>query len=135
MGVMGAFIFAAQMINFPVGNGTSSHLVGGALLSFTLGTGRGIHRYDRDSGHPGFGFSGRRGVALGANVFNMAIAGVFVGYLPYVLLRGRKSGSSSAPTLSLFISALLALGELALSGYVCPRAMLFLLWLCSPFQP
>ena len=37
MGVMGAFIFAAQMINFPVGNGTSGHLVGGALLSFTLG--------------------------------------------------------------------------------------------------
>jgi hypothetical protein len=37
MGVMGAFVFAAQMINFPVGNGTSGHLVGGALLSFTLG--------------------------------------------------------------------------------------------------
>ncbi len=37
MGVMGAFIFAAQMINFPVGNGTSGHLVGGALLAFTLG--------------------------------------------------------------------------------------------------
>src|SRR5215472_4734437 len=37
MGVMGAFIFAAQMINFPVGNGTSGHLVGGALLTFTVG--------------------------------------------------------------------------------------------------
>ena len=37
MGVMGAFVFAAQMINFPVGNGTSGHLVGGALLAFTLG--------------------------------------------------------------------------------------------------
>ena len=37
MGIMGAFVFAAQMINFPVGAGTSSHLVGGALLSFTLG--------------------------------------------------------------------------------------------------
>ena len=30
LGVMGAFVFAAQMINFPVGVGTSSHLVGGA---------------------------------------------------------------------------------------------------------
>src|SRR6267142_998122 len=37
MGVMGAFVFAAQMINFPVGLGTSAHLVGGALLAMTLG--------------------------------------------------------------------------------------------------
>ena len=33
LGVMGAFVFAAQMINFPVGLGTSGHLVGGALLA------------------------------------------------------------------------------------------------------
>src|SRR5205823_13101983 len=37
LGVMGAFVFAAQMINFPVGPGTSGHLVGGALLAYTLG--------------------------------------------------------------------------------------------------
>ena len=37
LGVMGAFVFAAQMINFPVGVGTSGHLVGGALLAVTLG--------------------------------------------------------------------------------------------------
>src|SRR5262245_32010560 len=37
LGVMGAFVFAAQMINFPVAVGTTSHLVGGALLAFTLG--------------------------------------------------------------------------------------------------
>src|SRR3974377_2275020 len=37
LGVMGAFVFAAQMINFPVGIGTSGHLVGGALLAYTLG--------------------------------------------------------------------------------------------------
>src|SRR5213593_1539344 len=37
LGVMGAFIFAAQMINFPVGVGTTGHLVGGTLLAFTLG--------------------------------------------------------------------------------------------------
>ena len=36
LGVMGAFVFAAQMINFPVGPGTSGHLVGSALLSYTL---------------------------------------------------------------------------------------------------
>src|SRR6266849_11168945 len=37
LGVMGAFVFAAQMINFPVGGATSGHLVGSALLAFTLG--------------------------------------------------------------------------------------------------
>jgi cobalt/nickel transport system permease protein len=37
MGVMAAFIFAAQMINFPVAGGTSGHLLGGALAAITLG--------------------------------------------------------------------------------------------------
>ena len=38
MGVMAAFIFAAQMINFPVAGGTSGHLLGGTLAAITLGT-------------------------------------------------------------------------------------------------
>ena len=37
MGVMGAFIFAAQMLNFPVIGGTSGHLIGGALAAILLG--------------------------------------------------------------------------------------------------
>ena len=37
MGVMAAFIFAAQMLNFPVAGGTSGHLLGGALAAITLG--------------------------------------------------------------------------------------------------
>ena len=37
MGVMAAFIFAAQMINFPVAGGTSGHLLGGALAAIMLG--------------------------------------------------------------------------------------------------
>jgi len=37
MGVLGAFVFAAQMVNFPLGAGTSGHLLGGALLAATLG--------------------------------------------------------------------------------------------------
>src|SRR5262245_28490492 len=39
LGVMGAFVFAAQRMNFPVGFGTSGHLLGGALLAMTLGPG------------------------------------------------------------------------------------------------
>ncbi len=37
MGVMAAFVFAAQMINFPVAGGTSGHLLGGALVAISLG--------------------------------------------------------------------------------------------------
>jgi cobalt/nickel transport system permease protein len=42
MGVMGAFIFAAQMVNFPILPGTSGHLGGGFLLGVLLGSASGI---------------------------------------------------------------------------------------------
>jgi cobalt/nickel transport system permease protein len=124
MGVMGAFIFAAQMINFPVGNGTSSHLVGGALLSFTIGPAAASIVMTAILALQALVFQDGGLLALGANVFNMAIAGVFVGYLPYLLLRGRKSGVFLGGALSLTVSALLALSELALSGVRMPPAML-----------
>lgn len=80
MGVMGAFVFAAQMINFTIpGTGSSGHLCGGMLLSAILG--------------PEAGFLTMIGVlliqcllfadggilALGANVWNMAFYGCFLG--------------------------------------------------------
>lgn len=81
MGVMGAFVFAAQMINFAIpGTGSSGHLCGGVLLTALLG--------------PHAGFLTMIGVlliqcllfadggllALGCNVWNMAFYGCFVGY-------------------------------------------------------
>lgn len=80
MGVMGAFVFAAQMINFTIpGTGSSGHLCGGMLLSSILG--------------PEAGFLTMIGVllvqcllfadggllALGANIWNMAFYGCFIG--------------------------------------------------------
>ncbi|MBD5501903.1 MAG: cobalamin biosynthesis protein CbiM [Lachnospiraceae bacterium] len=80
MGVMGAFVFAAQMINFTIpGTGSSGHLCGGMLLSAILG--------------PYAGFLTMVGVlliqcllfadggllALGCNIWNMAFYGCFVG--------------------------------------------------------
>lgn len=80
MGVMGAFVFATQMINFTIpGTGSSGHLCGGMLLSALLG--------------PTAGFLSMIGVlliqcllfadggllALGANVWNMAFYGCFIG--------------------------------------------------------
>ena len=65
-------------------------------------------------------------LALGANVFNMAIAGVLAGYLPYLLLRGRKTGIFLGGMFSLLVSASLALVELLRSGVRMPPAVLAL---------
>ena len=124
MGVMGAFIFAAQMINFPVGNGTSGHLVGGALLSFTLGPAAATIVMTSILAIQALIFQDGGLLALGANVCNMAIAGVMAGYLPYLMLKGRKSGIFLGGVLSLLVSAILALGELALSGVPMPVPVL-----------
>jgi cobalt/nickel transport system permease protein len=126
MGVMGAFIFAAQMINFPVGNGTSGHLVGGALLSFTLGPAAASIVMTAILATQALVFQDGGLLALGANVFNMAIAGVLAGYLPYLLLRGRKTGIFLGGMFSLLVSASLALFELLRSGVRMPPAMLAL---------
>jgi cobalt/nickel transport system permease protein len=124
MGVMGAFIFAAQMINFPVGSGTSGHLVGGALLSFTLGPAAASIVMTAILATQALIFQDGGLLALGANVFNMAIAGVLAGYLPYMLLRGRKAGIFLGGVFSLLISAGLALAELLRSGVRMPNSVL-----------
>lgn len=124
MGVMGAFIFAAQMINFPVGNGTSGHLVGGALLSFTLGPAAASIVLTAILAIQALLFQDGGLLAFGANIFNMAIAGVLAGYLPYILLRGRKAGVFLGGMLSVLVSAGLALTELLQSGVRMPSAVL-----------
>src|SRR6195256_4716277 len=73
LGVMGAFVFAAQMINFPVGIGTSGHLVGGALLAITLGPAAAALVMTAIIAIQAFIFQDGGVLALGANVFNMAI--------------------------------------------------------------
>ncbi len=124
MGVMGAFIFAAQTINFPVGNGTSGHLVGGALLAFTLGPAAAAIVMTAILATQALVFQDGGVLALGANVFNMAIAGVMAGYLPYKLRRGRKSGVFLGGMFSVLVSACLALAELLRSGVPMPRTLL-----------
>jgi len=124
LGVMGAFVFAAQMINFPVGPGTSGHLVGGALLAYTLGPAAASIVMTviqalvfQDGGI----------LALGANVLNMAVLGVLAGYLPYHLwgrTRARRLAIFAGGTLSVLASAVVALSELLASGVRMPGAAL-----------
>src|SRR5258707_12063301 len=85
LGVMGAFVFAAQMINFPVGPGTSGHLVGSALLSYTLGPAAASVVMIAILTIQSLVFQDGGILALGANIFNMAVVGVNAGYLPFHL--------------------------------------------------
>lgn len=129
MGVMGAFVFAAQMINFPVGIGASGHLVGGALLAVTLGPAPAAIVMTAILAIQALVFQDGGLLALGANVFNMALAGVLAAWLPYRLLAGtraRRLGLFLAGFFSVFVSACLCLGQLALSGVRMPGHVLAL---------
>src|SRR5438067_476678 len=128
LGVMGAFVFAAQMINFPVGLGTSGHLVGGALLAATLGPAAATVVMTAILAIQAFVFQDGGIVALGANVLNMAVAGVIAGYLPYRWFgAGRWRGASlfAGGFLSLLVSALMALCELRISGVKMPAGIVW----------
>lgn len=127
LGVMGAFVFAAQMINFPVGIGTSGHLVGGALLAVTLGPSAGCVVMTAILAIQALVFQDGGLLALGANVFNMAVCGVLAGYLPYAVWGSggwRRFAVFLGGVLSVLTSALLAIGELLLSGVRMPAAIL-----------
>jgi len=127
MGVMGAFVFAAQMINFPVGVGTSGHLVGGALLACALGPASAALVMTAIIALQALVFQDGGVLALGANIFNMAIAGVLAGYLPFKLWgagKRRKQAICAGAFLSVLVSASLALSELLISGVRMPRPVI-----------
>lgn len=129
MGVIGAFVFAAQMINFPVGIGTSGHLVGGALLSITLGPAAACIVMTAILTIQALLFQDGGVLALGANVFNMAVAGVIAGYLPYKYWGGtrfRRASIFVGGFFSVFISACLAMTQLLISGVTIPQPVALL---------
>ena len=83
---VGAFVFVAQMINFPVGGGTSGHLVGGTLMAVLFGPWLAALVMTVVLLVQCFIFQDGGLLALGANCFNMAFVGVFSGYFVYQLL-------------------------------------------------
>ena len=121
MGVMAAFIFAAQMINFPVAGGTSGHLLGGTLAAITLGPWAGMlvmtaviavqAQLIQDGGL----------MVMGANILNMGLITAAIGYGLY---RGASTGSrvvkltvaGVAAWLSVMAGALFTSLQLWLSG-------------------
>ena len=127
LGVMGAFVFAAQMINFPVGVGTSGHLVGGALLAYTLGPFAASVVMTAILPIQALVFQDGGILALGANTLNMALLGVLAAYLPFRYWGNgpwRRPAIFLGGALSVLASALLALSELLVSGVSMPGKVL-----------
>jgi len=119
LGVMGAFVFAAQRMNFPAGLGTSGHLLGGALLAMTLGPGAATIVLTAILILQTLVFQDGGVLALGANVMNMAILGVWAGWLPYRYFANgpwKRFGVFAGAFLSVLVSAAAALLELRFSG-------------------
>ena len=82
MGVMGAFVFAAQMINFTIpGTGSSGHLCGGILLSAILGPFAGFITMIGILAIQCLMFADGGILALGCNIWNIAFYGCFIGFL------------------------------------------------------
>ena len=96
MGVMAAFVFAGQMINYTIpGTGSSGHLCGGMMLSALLGPYAGFLSMIVVLAIQCLFFADGGLMALGANVWNMAFYGCFIGYfLIYRPIMKTRSGNT-----------------------------------------
>ena len=83
LGVMAAFIFAAQMFNFPVVGGTSGHLLGGVLAAVMLGPWAGTLVMTAVVAVQALLFQDGGLLIMGANIFNMGVIGTLGGYALY----------------------------------------------------
>ncbi len=121
IGVLGAYIFAAQMLNFPVAAGTSGHLLGAALAVFTLGPAAAVLVMATVVTVQAVLFQDGAVTALGANLLNMAVVGVLVPWLFFEgwrrLLRGRLAlaGMALAALASIVAAAAACAAEVAAS--------------------
>ncbi len=116
-GVAAAFIFAAQMFNFPVAAGTTGHLLGGALAAILLGPGMGAVVVTVVVAVQALLFADGGLTALGYNTLNMAIVPAFGGYAVFRLFRRllprTAPGVAAATGLAALVSVLL--GAMAFS--------------------
>ncbi len=93
-GITAAFIFAAQMFNFPVAAGTTGHLIGGALAAILLGPSVGVVVVTIVVVVQALAFADGGLTALGYNVLNMAIIPAYGGYAVFRLFRSWLPKSS-----------------------------------------
>jgi len=120
---IGAGVFAAQMINFPIGDGTSGHVVGAALAAILLGPWRGMLTMAVVLAVQCLAFGDGGLSTLGANILNMAVVATLTATVIYRLgtqsfagQRGQLIGAAAAAFGSVLASAALCSLELAVSG-------------------
>ncbi len=122
LAISSAFIFAAQMINFPIMPGTSGHLVGATFLGILLGPYAGILSMTIILLMQAFFFADGGLLAFGANVFNMAIIGGLSFFIIKLLTRNSKTSKRFASSvfiaswLSVVIASLAAALEMGTSS-------------------
>jgi cobalt/nickel transport system permease protein len=104
-GLVAAFIFAVQMLNFPVLPGVSGHLLGGALAAILVGPFAGALCVTIVLVLQSLLFADGGLTALGANVTNMALIGTAVGYLVAVLLRKFATSGKGGLVVVAFVAA------------------------------
>ena len=131
MGVMSAFIFSAQMLNFPVVAGSSGHLLGGVLAGVLLGPYAAAVVISVVLIVQCLIFQDGGLTALGANIFNMSLVGAVGGYIIYAfirrLIKGNKGiliATSLASWLSIVLASIFCAVELSLSGLAPLQAVL-----------
>jgi len=105
-GLVTAFVFAVQMINFPILPGASGHLLGGALVAILVGPWVGSLCIAIVLAVQALLFADGGLTALGTNVVNMALVGVFVGYGVAVAMRGLARRSRAGLLATAFVAAL-----------------------------
>jgi cobalt/nickel transport system permease protein len=125
LGLTAAFVFAAQMINFPVAGGTSGHLIGAVLAAALLGPSAAVIVISAVLIVQCLMFADGGISALGANIFNMGIIGGTAGWAVYHVLSrkvgglfGRVLAAAFAGWCSTVIASVACAGELATSRTV-----------------
>jgi len=125
LGLTAAFVFAAQMINFPVAGGTSGHLIGAVLAATLLGPSGAVIVISAVLIVQCLMFADGGISALGANIFNMGIIGGAAGWVFYHLISrkvgglfGRVLAAAFAGWCSTVIASVACAGELATSRTV-----------------
>ena len=124
MGILAAFVFAAQMINFPVAGGTSGHLLGGLFIAILLGPWSAVLVMTSVIAVQSLLFQDGGLLAMGFNIFNMGIVAVFVGYFVYSWIgklwgntwRSRLIGAAAGAWLGVEVAAIATALQLGISG-------------------
>ena len=124
MGVTAAFIFAAQMVNFPIAMGITGHLLGGTLAAILLGPWAAsvvmasVILFQALLGDGGL-------TALGPNIFNMGLVGTLIAWLVYRAAAGSAPSSARqvgaaffAAWFAVVLASVFASVQLAVSGSV-----------------